>query len=345
MISGAKIFKFLLLTCSLLLAGCFVNSDQKPVLHVLQGDVFGSYYIVKYRGNLPPENFQPELDQFFSEFNNEFSTYQKNSVISEFNRSRANAPLKVSPRFIEMLKLSQKFYKDTEGAFDPTLGPVIKLWGFGGGERKQTPSANDLKKAMEQVGFEFIKWDENDLTVWKTKDFLQLDINAFAPGWVCDLIGEILFKKGITNYMVDLSGEILFKGTKAPEVSWVAGIEKPSLKHAQGVQQAFKIQDLAISTSGNYRQFFSDQGVRKSHIIDPRTGRPVTHTISSASVITTSGAAADAWSTAMMVLGSQGIALSEKNGIKVLLLDAKKPNLFDEIYSPSMSRFIKAHQL
>lgn len=345
MISGAKIFKFLLLISSLLLAGCFFKSDPKPDLHVLQGDVFGSYYIIKYRGDLDPAKFRTELDSFFSEFNHEFSTYQKNSIISEFNRSRANSPLKVSIRFIEMLKLAQKFHADSHGAFDPTLGPVIKLWGFGGGEKKQTPDQIELNKAMELVGFQYVKWDEKNLTIWKTRDLVQLDINAFAPGWVSDLIGSILVSKGINHFMVDLSGEILFKGTKDEKVPWVAGIEKPTLKRAESVQLAFKMHDQAISTSGNYRQFFNDQGVRRSHIIDPRTGKPVNHLISSASVIATTAAEADAWSTTMMVLGVEGIALSEKNGIKVLLLNATKPNLFDEIISPSMKRFIEAHQL
>ncbi len=345
MISGAKILRFLLFMSSLLLAGCFFKSDTKPDLHVLQGDVFGSYYIIKYRGDLDPARFQIELDSFFSEFNNEFSTYQKNSIISEFNRSRANSPMKVSIRFIEMLKLAQKFHTDSNGAFDPTLGPVIKLWGFGGGEKKQSPDQKTLSKAMDQVGFQFVQWDEKALTVWKTRDLLQLDINAFAPGWVGDLIGAVLISKGIKHFMVDLSGEILFRGTKEEKVPWVAGIEKPTLKRAESVQIAFQMHDQAISTSGNYRQFFDDHGVKRSHIIDPRTGKPVKHSISSASVIAKTAAEADAWSTTMMVLGTEGIALSEKNGIKVLLLNATKPNLFDEIVSPSMKRFIEAHRL
>ncbi len=345
MISEAKILKFLLLMSSLLLAGCFFKSDPKPELHVLQGDVFGSYYIIKYRGDLDSSKFQTELDLFFSEFNHEFSTYQKNSIISEFNRSRANSPMKVSQRFIEMLKLAQKFHTDSNGAFDPTLGPVIKLWGFGGGEKKQSPDEKALSKAMEQVGFQYVEWNEKTLTVWKTRDLLQLDINAFAPGWVADLIGSVLIAKEIKHFMVDLSGEILFKGTKEENVPWIAGIEKPTLKRAESVQMAFKMYDQAISTSGNYRQFFDDHGVRRSHIIDPRSGKPVGHSISSASVIATTAAEADAWSTTMMVLGREGIALSEKNGIKVLLLNATKQNLFDEIISPSMKRFIEAHQL
>jgi thiamine biosynthesis lipoprotein len=345
MISVVKTFNFFVLSFSLLLAGCFFNKTDEQKIHELQGNVFGAYYIIKYRGELEPQKFKGELEHFFLEFNQEFSTYQTDSVISEFNRTASNSPLKVSSRFIEMIKLAQKFYEQTEGAFDPTLGPVIKLWGFGGGAKKSIPHESELTKARSLVGFNLIKWDEEKQLIWKTKTGVQLDINAFAPGWVCDLIGPMLSAYGIEHFMIDMSGEILFKGTKGESSPWVAGVEKPSPNRAEGIQQAFKMRDLAIATSGNYRQFFNAENERKSHIIDPRTGKPVTHSISSASVIASNGASADVWSTAMMVLGPSGIDLAEKNGIKVLLLDAKNPELFEEIVSPSWGLFTQDQRL
>lgn len=337
--------KILLIACSLLLAGCLRNEAPKNKIQELKGEIFGSYYIVKYRGDLEESELQTKLNQFFQEFNNEFSTYQENSVISKFNQLGPNEKLSVSPRFIQMLELAEKFYKETNGAFDPTLGPVIKAWGFGGGKTKQTPSDSILKSAREKVGFSYVKWDEANNTVWKEKAGLQLDVNAFAPGWAADLIGEMLTENKISNYMVDLSGDILFHGTKDRKAQWVAGIETPSKKHNQGVVIAVHMNNQAISTSGNYRQFFNEKGVRKSHIIDPRTGKPVTHNISSASVIADTCVEADAWSTAFMVLGAKGLDIANKNDIKVLLLEAKATNLFEKLYSPSMSRFIGAHGL
>ena len=339
-------FFFLILCGLLFMAGCQpkkaeVSGDK---VQELRGEVFGSYYILKFRATIDKADLVPELDTFFKEFNNEFSTYQGNSVISKFNQSPKSSPLKVSARFIQMLKLAEKFYKETNGAFDPTLGPVIKIWGFGGGKEKKTPLEADLKKAMARVGFNHIKWDEQASTVWKEKEGIELDVNAFAPGWAGDLIGEILLKKNIKDFMIDISGDILFHGTKFEDgTMWVAGIEKPSKEYAQGIHIALEMKNQAISTSGNYRQFFDEKGERKSHIIDPRTGKPVKHHVSSASVISDSGVEADAWSTAMMVLGSEGLALSEKNDIKVLLLVAEKPGVFTELVSPSMERFISAH--
>jgi thiamine biosynthesis lipoprotein len=332
--------------CAILLSLLLFTSCQKQepesVIKELQGEVFGSYYIVKYRGGLEISALTTELNSFFNGFNQEFSTYQNDSVISEFNRHDVNKKLKVSTRFIEMLKLAKQFYEETEGAFDPTLGPVIRAWGFGGGKKRLSDA--QIKEAYKKVGFKKIQWDESTNEVWKTSP-VEIDVNAFAPGWAADLMGEILLKKGIENFMVDISGEILFRGDKGLGKPWIGGIEKPAKEHAKAVHLALKMKNVSIATSGNYRQYFDDNGVKKSHIIDPRTGNPVTHNISSASVITDTAARADAWGTAMMVLGTQGLAISEKNDIKVLLLEAVGPNEFTEIVSPSMSRFIEAHKL
>lgn len=338
MISAANLKNIFLLICSLLLAGCFRNERQIE-LKELKGEIFGSYYLIKYRGNLETSELQLELNDFFKSFNDEFSTYQPDSVISKFNQFSRNSKFTVSSRFIDMLKMIQKFHSETEGAFDPTLAPVIKAWGFGGGKGKK--SEPEIKEAFKKTGFKYVKWDEEKKLIWKEMDGIELDVNAFAPGWAADLIGEILHKHHIYNYMVDISGEILFKGMKTDKDSWIGGIETPSKEYAQGIQKAFRMKDLSMATSGNYRQFFDENGKRRSHIIDPRTGKPVEHKISSATVIANSTASADAWSTAMMVLGPLGVELCEKYGMKVLLLEAKKLNEFQEIKSHSMDEFIK----
>lgn len=344
MISAVKNIKYLFLAFGLLLAGCLQN---KPVDEVkeIKGEIFGSYYLVKYRGNLETSTFNEKLNLFFQDFNKQFSTYQSDSVISQFNVAGANSPMVVTPLFISMLELAKKFHTDTEGAFDPTLGPVIKLWGFGGAKKYKTPSDRELEETRKKVGFKFIQWDESKNTVWKTREGVQLDVNAFAPGWASDLIGKMLEQEGIFNYMVDISGEIFFRGQKTDQDYWIAGIEQPSKDYAQGIQLAFRIKNLAIATSGNYRQFFDENNKRFSHIIDPRTGRPVSHNIASTSVITQTAAEADAWSTALMVLGSQGMAIAEKNGIKVFVLDAKSPAAYEEIISPLMKAFIEENRL
>lgn len=343
MTSAVNIRLLFILLSGLLLGGCFPQKSPPDTLKEIQGEIFGSYFIVKYYGDLDQQDFKKELDHFFTEFNREFSTYQKDSVISAFNVLPMNQKMQVSDRFIEMLKLAQTFYEETQGAFDPTLGPVIQAWGFGGGKSKSVPSERDLKAALGKVGFQYLEWDEKTRQVWKSKD-ISLDLNAFAPGWAADLIGEALKSHSIKAFMVDISGEILFKGTKPNGKRWVTGIETPSETNAKGVHLAFEITDQAIATSGDYRQFFNEKGVRKSHILSPRTGQPVSHQISSASVLAPSAARADAWSTALMVLGEQGIDFAEKQGIKVYLLKAHKPSEFSVIMSPAMKTYLDAHR-
>ncbi len=336
---------FLIIFSSLFLTGCFFSNEKKPEIQEIRGEIFGSYYIVKYRGDLDTSDFIQELDTFFKKFNDEFSTYQADSLISKFNQLAPQKKIKTSHRFIEMLKFSQELFHQTQGAFDPTLGPVIKLWGFGGGEKRGPPSEASLKEAREKVGFSHVKWNELNLEVWKVREGVELDLNAHAPGWAADLMGKMLEQHQIHNYMVDISGELIIKGEKAPGREWIVGIETPSKEYAQGVHLALKLKDQAIATSGNYRQFYNDNGERKSHIIDPRSGKPVAHQITSASVIASTAAIADAWSTAIMVLGQDGIELAEKNGIKVYLLEAIKPGEYRPIISPSMETFIQEASL
>jgi len=149
---------FLILCSYFFLSGCTpskedISSTIKDVTpHELKGEVFGSYFIIKYWGNLTPEIFRTDLAAFFKDFNTEFNTYQSDSVISQFNALKAHQKMKVSPRFIEMLKLAQKFYNETHGAFDPTLSPVIKLWGFGGGKSSKAPKSAEIQSALKKVG-------------------------------------------------------------------------------------------------------------------------------------------------------------------------------------------------
>ena len=317
-----------------------VGCTPKPAeVKSIQGEVFGSYYIVKYVGDLDRDELKKELNQFFKNFNDSFSTYQKDSVISVFNMSKANEKLIVSKEFIELLKVAKNLFDQTQGAFDPTLGPVIKAWGFGGSTERKVPSQKILNEARALVGFDYIKWDEQEASIWKTKDGVQLDVNAFAPGYAADLMGKILEKHKVNNFMVDISGEFVVRGDKGDGNKWIIGIEKPSANYAEGVQQILTVTNESIATSGDYRQFYNEKGEKLSHIIDPRTGHPVNNGIASASVITSNGAMADGWATAMMILGEEGISLAQKYGVKVFLLKTKSKDQYEEIITDDF----KAH--
>jgi thiamine biosynthesis lipoprotein len=189
-----------------------------------------------------------------------------------------------------------------------------------------------------------IEWDETTQEVWKT-EALTLDVNAFAPGLAVDWLAEELQKLQIKNFMLNIGGEIYFKGYRPDGSSWVGGIETPNSDREDEVYLAFKISDLSLATSGNYRQFWISKGKKISHTINPKTHKPIDNEIVSASVITDSAVSADAWSTAMMVHGKNGLELAEKNGIKVLLIERLSDEKFHVITNQSMKIYLDAHQL
>ena len=336
--------RFLILLSALMFLSCEAQKAPAVQVQELSGSIFGSSYSIKYIGDLNPQQFKNDLDVFFKNFNSEFSTYQSDSTISSLNQAGEQVRLKVTPRFIAMLKLAKRLHEQTDGAFDPTLGPIISAWGFGGKGTPKTPEAGVLDEARKHVGIEKIFWDEAKLEAWKSDALVTLNLNAFAPGWAADLIGEEFLLKGVTNFMVDIGGEILVKGKKG-DASWLIGIEEPSEAPGQKLHLALKISNLSIATSGDYRQFFNEAGTRRSHIIDPRTGQPVTHQISSVTVLASSAAEADAWGTALMVLGEAGLPLAEKLGHKIYMLKALGPNKFTSILSSGMQDYLKDHRL
>ena len=341
---GAFGLRGIFLSLLFIISAC---SPSTPDVYTIKGEVFGSYYIVKWVGEADIKELQFEINELFKTMNDEFSNYQNDSLISRFNNLKAQQRMKVSPRFIEMLEFCKKIHLASLGAFDPTLRPVIKLWGFGGGAKKVTkaPSEEEIKTALTKVGFRNIQWDKDKLEAWKIVDEVAIDTNAYVPGWTADLIGEILLKKKIKNFMIDISGELLVKGQKAPGTAWVVGIEKPVKEKGAAIQVALKIRDKSIATSGNYRQFFEENGERRSHIIDPRTGKPVAHQVASATVIGKTALETDAWGTAFMVLGLDGIEIADQQGLKIMLLEAVKPGEYREVSNKLMKEYQQKNQV
>jgi thiamine biosynthesis lipoprotein len=336
-------FKFIFLFISLLNFACSHKPKQSIELKTIEGRAFGSSYELRYIGDAPTSEIKEISERFLKNFDREFSTYRPDSVISQFNRLKPFERLKVSKNFTQLLGFAQQLHTITQGAFDPSIGESIRLWGFGGGEKK-VPTSKQLKQARKNSGMNHIVWDEVTNEVWKTGPLI-LDVNAFAPGLAVDWLAEELDKLEIRNFMLNIGGEISFKGNRPDGSPWVGGIETPNDKSKNEVYLAFKISNLSLATSGNYRQFWILNGKKISHTINPLTHQPVDNGIVSASVITDSAVSADAWSTAMMVHGKDGLELAEKNGIKVLLIERLSGEKFHVITNESMKIYLDAHQV
>ena len=267
-------------------------------------------------------NLQNGVDSVLKEINRQMSTYIPESEISIFNSSLAREPLKVSGQFLNVLNLARQVNGESGGAFDVTVGPAVDLWGFGIKERRdEPPSTEDVNRVKEYVGMDKIEISES--TIQKDHDKTELDFSAIAKGFGVDEVAGHLSAKGFENYFVEIGGEVMVKGRKGND-TWRIGIDRPLIE--QSVKRDFEaileIKDVAVATSGDYRNYFIAGDSLYSHTIDPVTCRPIINGVASVTVIAPNCALADAMATAIMVMGEEkGLQWVEsKPGVETMII-------------------------
>lgn len=269
---------FLLLTVALLM-GC-----SKPMPFQRHSNfVFGTVYNITYQYD---KDLQKEIEAELMKVDAEFSMFNKESTVARINRG--DSTVERSEMFNEIYQLAQTVSDDTYGAFDITVAPLVNAWGFGF-KHEQLPTAQQVDSLMRIRN--------------------QMDFSAIAKGYGCDVVARLLKSKGINNYMVEIGGEVVVSGHNDKDQLWHIGVNKPvddSTHMENELQTVFSITDHAMATSGNYRNFYYQNGKKYAHTIDPRTGYPVQHSLLSATVIADNCATADAYATSFMVLGVDG---------------------------------------
>ena len=306
----------LLLLLLVVLLGCNgPQNDTYQPAHRLSGEAMGSYYRITYLGEVLP-GLQESVDSLLEAYNLELSPWVEESTISRFNRSDTGVSLAGTVHFLPNLELAERVVRATDGAYDPTVAPLVKFWGFGGGEQRKTAVVDSVAwdSARAQVGFDLIHFDDGFLH--KAKPGVQLDLNASAKGYGVDLLSELLTERGRPDHLIDIGGEMRGGGTKNGK-PWTVAIRLPE-ENATELAAAGTLpleQGRAIATSGNYLNFYEVEGEKYSHTIDPRTGRVERNALLSASVLAPDCATADAFATACMVVGPVGaLELVEGNG-------------------------------
>ncbi len=315
----------------------------------------GTTYSVKIAGVLT-EDEQLRLERAtaarLDEIDRRMSTWRDDSEVTRFGASASTEWFEVSGETAAVVATAQRIAEDTGGAFDITVAPLVDLWGFGPEGEKSVPSDDDIAAAMETCG-----WSRLDVgtdsagqpALRKTVPDLRIDLSAIAKGYAVDAIAEVLEAMGHSSYMVEIGGEVRVAGEKAPGTPWRIGIQLPDAARAV-VESIVALEHGALATSGDYRNFFRAGARRYSHTIDPRTGRPVEHSLASVSVIAPTCEEADALATALMVLGpEEGYTLATERGLAVLLVVRKpSPNgaaepeapRFEHRMTPSMERHL-----
>ena len=264
------------------------------------GFVFGTVYHITYQSD---KNYQKEIEAELQKVDQSLSPFNKTSIISRVNR---NEDVQVDDMFKEVFTLAENISKDTQGAFDITVAPMVNLWGFGF-KQGVPPTKEKLDSIRTLVGYQKVSLKNGK--IYKQHPQTMLDCSAIAKGYGSDVVAKLLKKKGILNYMVEIGGEIVVSGVSDKQVPWHIGINKPtddSTNTNQELQDVLDITDVAMATSGNYRNFYYKNGKKYAHTIDPQTGHPVQHNILSATVLAKDCATADAYATSFMVLGMDG---------------------------------------
>ena len=284
-----------------------ITCSSSTAYETLQGQAQGSTYTLQFERSKTIETqlLQKEIDQLLSNIDQSMSTYVPGSIISKLNQSEG-AWVKVDALFMRVLVSALGVANDTEGAFDPTIGSVVQLWGFGFDEMRGDISDKSIQEALSRSGFEQINVDTLESSVRIPNGF-SIDFNAIAQGFSVDTLALLLESKGIQNYMVELGGEVRTRGYNDRGEVWKIGIDRPDdgTTSNRELQAIISLEGQSLATSGNYRKYWVDQqtGVKYAHTIDPSTGRPAMNQLLSASILHPQATLADAYATVCMVWG------------------------------------------
>lgn len=316
---GTFLFLLLITSCA--------SKDQNKHWIRLEGNTQGTTFQINYYDSLD-RDVSASVDSMYDLVDENFSTYIKSSVISTFNdNQRDTIFLDSFPLWRDLWTKSQLVYRQTEGYFDPYIKPLVNFWGFG---------ENSFEKQGE-ISFIVVdsilsfnhKIKETAQYIAKQDTRAMIDLNAIAQGYTVDLVCQLLDQKGISRYMVEIGGELRCKGRNTKNEFWKAGIDKPTDTLAtRALQTVVSLENKALATSGSYRKYYTKDGKKYAHVIDPFTGFPTSHNLLSVSVIATTCADADAFATALLCMGTEkAIAWLSTHSVEAYLIYEEKGRL------------------
>lgn len=303
----------------------------------------GTVYNVKYvdTAGVDAQALAAGIEQELAKINQLMSTYIQVSELSRFNNWASTEPFPVSGETIAVIQEAKRLGELSNGLLDVTVGPLVNIWGFGPSNKPKTiPSSADIANAKKVVGYDKLIIEGNTLT--KTDPSLYVDLSTIAKGYAVDRLAAILEEFGLNNYLVEIGGEMRLAGLKQSQEPWKIAIEKPEMT-TRSTQKIISVGNNAIATSGDYRNYYEEDGVRYSHLIDPKTGYPISHNLVSVTVIHPSSMTADGLATALNVMGTEkALALAEQEGLAVFLI-ARENGVFKEYSSSAFQKNITVY--
>ncbi|WP_369743608.1 FAD:protein FMN transferase [Pseudidiomarina sp. PP-1MA] len=310
----------------------FVSCTHAPQQLAVSGKTMGTTYHISYVTANPqhsPEQVKQRVDAVLEQVNSQMSTYDPQSELSLFNSRQTTEPVVISRSLETVIRRALEIANETDGVLDVTVGPLVNLWGFGPlAKPERKPTEAELQAMLDEVGYQHVHVENHQLR--KAKPEIYIDLSTIAKGYGVDRVAVLLDQMEITNYLVEIGGEMRTRGTKPGNQPWRIAIEKP-VTSERSVQRVIEPGDAGIATSGDYRNYYEEDGVRYSHIIDPRTGYPIQHNLVSVTVVAPTSMDADAYATALTVMGPErALAFAEQKGLAVLLISREAEGFKEE---------------
>lgn len=294
--------------------------QYSPHYQIIKGEIFGTYYNIKIKTDTKNNELKNKVKEKLEEINSLMSVFDPNSEISRINDAPAKQRIELSSSMQHVIKAADKVYWQTKGYFDPSLGKLIDLWGFGASS-SLNPSKEEIKNALQVSGFNKLKFAKDFQYITKTNSQTMLNLSAIAKGWATDEIAALLDSEGYDNYLVEIGGEIKTKGYRENQAAWTIGINRPTANSSDNIM-VISLSNMAVATSGNYRNFYSVDGKILGHTISFETGEPVETEVASVSVFHNSCMMADAYATAIVAMGvEKGLEFANRQKLKVIIFD------------------------
>lgn len=313
--------RLFLIAIAFVLAAC----KSEPVTLKFSGETMGTTYnviAIDKTADLSPDVIKEAISAELATVNSQMSNWDPNSEISRFNSAETTEPIEISPELAKVMGAANDIHVKSEGLFDVTLGPLIEIWGFGARTAESPiPSDEAISAAQAVVGQDkILTLTSEPATLSKSLPKTSVYLAAIAKGYGVDQVAAVLEEAGLEDYMVEIGGDLVTAGLNSKGEPWRIGIERPDAA-SQTVEEVVNVSGLGMATSGDYRNYFEQDGIRYSHIIDGVTGRPITHGTASVTVLAPDAMLADGWATALLALGQErGLKIAEDEGLAVMFI-------------------------
>lgn len=323
------------------LALAFVGCERKWPIR-FEGEAQGTTYHITVAACAQPqtaEKLQKLIEAKLQQIDRSLSNYRDDSALSNFNRAPLNTWIELDADLYAVLKISEQMSRESDGAFDITVAPLVALWGFGPKQHSEiVPDANAIAQARENVGYRFLEIDPVHPRARKLRN-LTIDVNGIAQGYSVDQLADVLSAQGCTDFLTEVGGELRLMGRNTELKPWRIAIEMPS-DGVIAAQQTLVSSGIGVTTAGDYHDYFEKDGVRYSHTIDPRTGRPIAHKLASVTVAASNATLADGYDTVLEVLGPEaGLAFARAHNLAAYFI-VREGTGFKTFYTGPMGAYL-----